>query len=80
VAKGLGIPERYKDVGRILKENRVVTQRLGDKLVEMAGMRNILVHLYWDIDYHRLYEAITIQLSDLDEYARCILDFIAEEE
>jgi uncharacterized protein YutE (UPF0331/DUF86 family)/predicted nucleotidyltransferase len=80
VAKGLGIPERYKDVGRILKENRVVTQRLGDKLVEMAGMRNILVHLYWDIDYHRLYEAITTQLSDFDEYACCILDFIAEEE
>ena len=79
VARGLGTPQKYKEVARLLRENAIVPPALGDKLVGMAGMRNVLVHLYWDIDYHKLYKAITAELSSFDEYARCILDYLAKE-
>lgn len=78
VARGLGIPQEYKEVARLLQENAIVPPALGDKLAGMAGLRNVLVHLYWDIDYRRLYEVITTELSSFDEYARCILDYVTK--
>lgn len=50
-------------------------------------MRNVLVHpvaghglpLYWDIDYRRLFQAATAQLSDFDEYAQALPDYVAED-
>ena len=36
----------------------------------MAGMRNAIVHIYWRLDYHAIYGAVTEQLSDFDEFVR----------
>jgi uncharacterized protein YutE (UPF0331/DUF86 family) len=36
----------------------------------MAGMRNVIVHVYWRLDYRAIYRAVTEQLSDFDEFAR----------
>lgn len=36
----------------------------------MAGMRNAIVHVYWRLDYQAIYQAITGQLTDFDEFAR----------
>lgn len=79
VRKGLGVPETYKDVARILRDEGIVAQPLGDRLIALAGLRNVLVHLYWDIDYRRLYQVATTQVPDFDEYARVLLDFVAED-
>lgn len=79
VAKSLGIPEEYKDVARMLRDNRIVPQSLGDKWVGLAGLRNVLVHLYWDIDYAILYQIVTTELTDFDEYVQAILDYISAE-
>jgi uncharacterized protein YutE (UPF0331/DUF86 family)/predicted nucleotidyltransferase len=75
-AKGLGIPEEYRQIGEILRDNGVISYELGEKLIAMAGMRNILVHLYWSVDYHILYEVIDSQLTYFDEYACHIIDYI----
>lgn len=69
----LGIPETYKDIGRILGEKGVISAELARKLMGFAGLRNILVHLYWDIDYTRLYEMASSEIFALEEYARYIL-------
>ncbi|HID28561.1 MAG TPA: DUF86 domain-containing protein, partial [Desulfobacterales bacterium] len=37
----------------ILSENGVITEDLGDKLVELAKFRNVLVHEYLFIDHAR---------------------------
>jgi len=79
VRKGLGVPEEYKEVARLLRDQGIVDRLLGDRLIAMAGMRNILVHLYWDIDYRRLYQVVTTRLSDFDEYAKALLDYVAED-
>ncbi|MFQ6058691.1 MAG: HepT-like ribonuclease domain-containing protein [Anaerolineae bacterium] len=79
VRKGLGVPEEYKEVARLLRDQGIVARPLGDRLIAMAGMRNVLVHLYWDIDYRRLYQVATTRLSDFDEYAQALLDYVAED-
>jgi len=35
----------------------------------MAGMRNVLVHLYWDVDYALLYKTV---VENLATFERCI--------
>jgi len=69
VKTGLGVPQEYREVGRILREEGVVPADLGKQLEAMAGMRNVLVHLYWDIDYALLYETI---VGKLDTFERCV--------
>jgi uncharacterized protein YutE (UPF0331/DUF86 family)/predicted nucleotidyltransferase len=68
VKTGLGVPQEYREVGKILGEKGVVPVDLGKKLEAMAGMRNVLVHLYWDIDYTLLYKTI---VEEMDTFERC---------
>lgn len=69
VKTGLGVPQEYREVGRILREKGVVPAELGKKLETMAGLRNVLVHLYWDIDYALLYRVIA---GERETFERCI--------
>ena len=80
VATGLGVPQEYKEVAKILRDKGVVPRPLGDELIAMAGMRNVLVHLYWDIDYRQIHEVIMGKLPVFEEYIRHILDYIAAQE
>lgn len=78
-AKGFRIPEEYRQLGRILGENRIIPRNLAEKLVAMAGLRNVLVHLYWDVDYRLLYQIITTGLSDSNRFAQCIQEYLERE-
>jgi len=69
VKTGLGMPQEYREVGKILREQGVVPANLGKQLEAMAGMRNVLVHLYWDIDYTLLYNTIA---GGLGTFEQCI--------
>ncbi len=42
----------------------------------MARFRNLLVHVYMVIDLGKVYEILTNNLSDLEKFAKFILDYI----
>lgn len=69
VKTGLGMPQEYREVGKILREKAILPDELGKRLEAVAGMRNVLVHLYWDIDYEILYRMV---VEELDSFERCI--------
>lgn len=69
VKTGLGVPQEYREVGKILREEGIVPTDLGKQLEAMAGMRNVLVHLYWDINYALLYKTI---VEEIDIFERGI--------
>ena len=69
VKTGLGVPQEYREVGKILREQEVVPPDLGEQLQAMAGMRNLLVHLYWDVDHALLYKMVA---EGLGTFERCI--------
>jgi uncharacterized protein YutE (UPF0331/DUF86 family) len=69
-------PDQYQDIFVILAESRVVSTELAGRLRGLAGLRNILVHAYLDLDRARLREMIRERLHDVEEYATQVLDFV----
>ncbi len=44
----------------------------------MAGFRNLLVHLYAEVDDRRVYEILRADVADLDELRSQVLDWLNE--
>jgi uncharacterized protein YutE (UPF0331/DUF86 family)/predicted nucleotidyltransferase len=60
---GLKKPERYRDVARVFRDCGAIDVDDMKRLELWIGLRNILVHGYAEIDYEKLYQA----LSEIDE-------------
>ncbi len=68
----LGVPQTYSDCFRILQENNIISNHLAQKLINMAKFRNLLVHLYWDINDKKIYDIIQSELDDFKEFIKQI--------
>lgn len=51
-------------------EKGLLDRQFAQQIKGMAGMRNAIVHVYWRLDYHAVYEAVTKNLNDFGEFAR----------
>jgi uncharacterized protein YutE (UPF0331/DUF86 family) len=71
---GFEAPETYRDAFAILVRHGVLDADLGMRLQLWAGMRNVLVHLYLDIDHGLTWDAIRNDLGDLRRLARVAAD------
>jgi len=47
--KGLRRPASYRDTFGILAEEGILSLDLARPLSDLAGFRNVLVHIYWDL-------------------------------
>jgi len=65
-------PEEYRDIFILLGENKVLPVELAEKMAPLAGLRNILVYDYLEIDLNRIYEFLKTDLSDFREFAKYI--------
>ena len=66
------VPEEYAECFAILGEAGIIPQELSRNLQKMARFHNMLVHLYWTVDYERLYNIIHENLDDLRRFVRAI--------
>jgi len=66
------VPEEYAECFAILGEAGVVPADLGRSLQQMARFRNMLVHMYWRIDYGRVYDILQGHLDDLRAFVQVI--------
>jgi uncharacterized protein YutE (UPF0331/DUF86 family) len=57
-------PETYRDAFSILGAHGVVTEDLARRLQGWAGLRNVLVHAYLDIDHGLTWDALH-EIEDL---------------
>lgn len=57
-ADGHRVPRDYGDAFRVLAEVGVLDEGLADRMVALAGARNLIVHLYVEVDDDRLARAI----------------------
>jgi len=55
-SNNLGSPKNYRECVEILIKNGYIPEDLGKRLINMIGLRNLLVHEYMKIDLVRLYE------------------------
>ncbi len=59
------VPEEYAGCFTALEQAGLIPSDLSSRLQRMARFRNLLVHVYWKIDYGQVYDVITTRLGDL---------------
>ena len=48
-------------------------------MVDMARFRNLLVHLYWQLDNERIYDSLQGRLASLEAFAGHIGQWLREQ-
>jgi uncharacterized protein YutE (UPF0331/DUF86 family) len=62
--QGLRAPKDYKDSFKVLNEAGILPDDFVPTMQALAGLRNLLVRLYWDVDDRMLHDAIGGELAD----------------
>lgn len=70
------VPESYSDCFTILHECDVISAELAERLGNMARFRNMLVHIYWEIDDEKIFDILTSDLVDFENYIKEIVHFL----
>jgi uncharacterized protein YutE (UPF0331/DUF86 family) len=61
-------PDSYRGAFRLAGEQGLLPTELADRLQQAASMRNVIVHLYQDIDYVILRDSISPALRDFGQF------------
>ena len=72
-ARKLGWPENSAATFTLLEQADIITLEMMAKLKAMAGMRNIIVHRYQDIDQAKVEQVVEHHLDELIEMAQTII-------
>lgn len=66
-----GFPQAisYRNSIEVLQREGLIDRDLSERLQRWMGFRNVLVHLYLEIDHGRVHDAIREDLGDLTEFA-----------
>ena len=76
-ADGYRVPRDYGDAFRVLAEVGVLDEDLAGRMVALAGARNLIVHLYAEVDDERLARAVRDGgLDDLSAFAATIAGLV----
>lgn len=60
----------------ILNEEYIIPEDFIADLTGIARFRNILVHMYAELDQAKVYAALTEHLGDFDRFAKVIVNFL----
>jgi uncharacterized protein YutE (UPF0331/DUF86 family) len=71
-SRGWRTPSTYRESFEVLAAEGTIDPDLARRMTGWAGLRNILVHLYLDVDHARLYEILSTDLPELERFARCL--------
>lgn len=63
-----GIPTSEENIIDILVRHDVMTSMLGEKIKDMKGFRNLLIHKYGGVDDRLAHEFLTHNLPDFTEF------------
>ena len=62
----------YAEMFRKLGDVGIVPPDFAERLADMAGFRNVLVHTYLQVDPAKVYHSLQHDLSDLDEFIKYV--------
>lgn len=75
----LGNPATSKELFPILARHSIIDNDLAKKLQDAVGLRNILVHLYRQVNLAILANSATVGLNDLRDFAKAINKFLQKQ-
>lgn len=70
------VPEEYAECFAILSDAQMIPRDLSENLQRMARFRNLLVHMYWKLDYPAVYDLIQHHLADLRRFSQAIVSHL----
>lgn len=73
---GFELGLEYKSIAKGLGDKGVVSRKMAEKLIPIAGYRNRLVHFYHEITPEELYDIIQNNLQDIEEFIIEIQGFL----
>jgi len=76
----LRVPEDYAETFEIVGEVGRFPGEFIEKLKRMARFRNRLVHIYWEVDQAMLYEILSEDIRDIEEFMRRFRAILSVEE
>ncbi|MCS4542316.1 MAG: DUF86 domain-containing protein [Euryarchaeota archaeon] len=71
----LKVPSAYKDTVRILRENKILENKLGKSIEDLIGIRNIIVHMYADVKAEIIHENLNEFIDTLERTLKSLLEF-----
>jgi uncharacterized protein YutE (UPF0331/DUF86 family) len=71
-ARGVDVPDTYEKALNALGTTGIVPREFAERIENMAGLRNVLVHMNLEIDFSRL-TATLRRLDDFDAFSRFAL-------
>jgi uncharacterized protein YutE (UPF0331/DUF86 family) len=76
--RGWKTPATYREAFEVLCAEGVLDTSLAEQLQGWAGLRNVLTHLYLEVDHARLYEILRGELDQLERYAKALARALPE--
>ena len=71
-SEGWQTPATYREAFQVLRAEGVLSPDLATRMEGWAGLRNLLVHLYLEVDHGKLYRILTEDLGELGTYAAAL--------
>lgn len=79
IAEGrLRKPFTYRETFEILASEEIISEPLAKDLANLAGFRNVLVHIYWNLDLKQVYAILQHDLDALKTFSAIMREYIAE--
>lgn len=66
------VPDDYAGCFAGLSQAGVIPTDLSSRLQRMARFRNLLVHVYWEVDYNRVFDVLETDVEDLRAFTGAV--------
>jgi uncharacterized protein YutE (UPF0331/DUF86 family) len=76
--KELRKPSTYRETFEILEEEQIISEELANALSDLAGFRNVLVHIYWGLDLEQAYALLQNDLKVLEGFKKAVKELLEE--
>jgi|SRR3990172_3385776 len=70
------VPDDYAGCFAGLSQAGLIPADLSSRLQQMARFRNLLVHVYWEVDYGRVFDVLETDVDDLRAFSRAIASLL----
>jgi len=73
-SENLKKPDTYREIIEVLGKEGIIPQDLAERLAPAASLRNVLVHMYSEVDVDRICEFLSGDLQDISLFAKYVAE------
>jgi len=74
-----GRPATYRETFDILSRTGLIPEELAADLSDLAGLRNVLVHIYWDLNLEEIYGILQNDLKTLKSFRDAVKALLSKD-